>query len=77
MGAAGAVRRLLRGAREGLLQEFGSNVNLKLGGPDIAPEQVVASGQAQFGVDWLPSLLATRDKGTDLVNIAQVFARPA
>jgi len=35
----------------------------------------VASGQAQFGVDWLPSLLAARDKGTDLVNVAQVFAR--
>jgi NitT/TauT family transport system substrate-binding protein len=35
----------------------------------------VASGQAQFGVDWLPSLLAARDKGTPLVNIAQVFAR--
>ena len=50
-------------------------MTLKPGGPDIIPEQVVASGQAQFGVDWLPSLLAARDKGTDLVNIAQVFAR--
>jgi NitT/TauT family transport system substrate-binding protein len=49
------------------------DVTLKVGGPDITPEQVVASGQAQFGVDWLPSLLATRDKGSDLVNIAQVF----
>src|SRR5437763_8676912 len=49
------------------------NVNLKVGGPDITPEQVVASGQAQFGIDWLPSLLATRDQGGDLVNIAQVF----
>ena len=51
------------------------NVNLKVGGPDITPEQVVASGQAQFGIDWLPSLLATRDQGGDLVNIAQVFTR--
>src|SRR5207248_7149141 len=50
-------------------------VPLKNGGPNISPEQVVASGQAQFGVDWLPSLLGARDKGTDLVNIAQVFAR--
>ncbi len=49
------------------------DVTLKVGGPDITPEQVVASGQAQFGVDWLPSLLATRDKGSNLVNIAQVF----
>jgi NitT/TauT family transport system substrate-binding protein len=50
-------------------------VNLKVGGPDITPEQVVASGQAEIGVDWLPSLLATRDTGTDLVNIAQMFPR--
>ena len=59
----------------GYYKKAGLDVTLKPGGPDIIPEQVVASGQAQFGVDWLPSLLAARDKGTDLVNIAQVFAR--
>jgi NitT/TauT family transport system substrate-binding protein len=51
------------------------DVTLKPGGPDITPEQVVASGQAQFGLDWLPALLAARDKGADLVNISQVFSR--
>ncbi len=51
------------------------NVTIKPGGPDITPEQVVQSGQAEFGIDWLPSLLATRDKGGNLVNIAQVFTR--
>jgi NitT/TauT family transport system substrate-binding protein len=61
--------------KQGFYAKEGLNVTLKNGGPDIIPEQVVASGQAQFGVDWLPSLLAARDKGTDLVNIAQVFAR--
>ncbi len=60
---------------KGFYKDAGLNVTLKNGGPDIIPEQVVASGQAQFGVDWLPSLLAARDKGTDLVNISQVFAR--
>jgi NitT/TauT family transport system substrate-binding protein len=60
---------------KGFYKAEGLNVTLKNGGPDIIPEQVVASGQAQFGVDWLPSLLAARDKGTDLVNVAQVFAR--
>src|SRR5579862_1654206 len=61
--------------KQGFYAKEGLNVTLKNGGPNIIPEQVVASGQAQFGVDWLPSLLAARDKGTDLVNIAQVFAR--
>ena len=61
--------------KKGFYAKEGLNVTLKNGGPDIIPEQVVASGQAQFGIDWLPSLLAARDKGTQLVNIAQVFAR--
>ena len=59
----------------GYYKQFGLDVNLKVGGPDITPEQVVASGQADIGVDWLPSLLATRDTGTNLVNIAQMFSR--
>lgn len=59
----------------GYYKAFGLDVKIKLGGPSITPEQVVASGQAQIGVDWLPSLLATRDTGTKLRNIAQIFAR--
>jgi NitT/TauT family transport system substrate-binding protein len=61
--------------QKGFYKAAGLNVTLKNGGPNIIPEQVVASGQAQFGVDWLPSLLSARDKGADLVNVAQVFAR--
>ena len=60
---------------KGYYAEEGLDVTIKPGGPDITPEQVVASGGAEFGIDWLPSLLATRDKGGDIVNIAQVFAR--
>ena len=59
----------------GYYRKFGLDVTFKVGGPSITPEQVVASGQAQIGVDWLPSLLAFRDQGTPLVNIAQMFAR--
>jgi len=49
-------------------------VTIRPGGPDIVPEQVVAGGGAQFGLDWLPSLLSAREQGAPLVNIAQVFA---
>jgi NitT/TauT family transport system substrate-binding protein len=62
-------------ATKGYYTKLNLDVTIKPGGPDITPEQVVASGQAEFGIDWLPSLLATRDKGGDLVNIAQVFTR--
>src|SRR5262245_17538734 len=68
---AGYYAALDRGfyAAEGLA------VEVEPGGPEVAPEQVVASGRAQFGVGWLASLLAARDQGTPLVNIAQVFTR--
>ncbi len=59
----------------GYYKQFGLDVSIKIGGPQVTPEQVVASGQAQIGIDWLPSLLAFRDQGTDLVNIAQMFGR--
>ena len=59
----------------GYYKQFGLDVNIKVGGPSITPETVVASGQADIGIDWLPSLLATRDTGTKLVNIAQMFPR--
>ena len=42
---------------------------------DVEAARVVASGRADFGVDTLPALLITRDDGTDVVSIAQVFSR--
>ena len=60
---------------KGYYKKAGLDVTLKVGGPDITPEVVVASGGAEFGLDWLPNLLATREKGGKIVSIAQVFAR--
>jgi NitT/TauT family transport system substrate-binding protein len=60
---------------EGYYDDEGLDVDIKVGGPDIVPEQVVLGGQAEFGIDWLDNLLATRDQNGDIVNIAQVFAR--
>jgi NitT/TauT family transport system substrate-binding protein len=59
----------------GYYKAAGLNVKLLNGGPQIVPGQVVASGRAQFGVNWLTALLAARDQGTNLVDIAQVFSR--
>ena len=60
---------------QGYYDDEGLDVDIKVGGPDIVPEQVVLGGQAEFGIDWLDNLLATRDQNGDIVNIAQVFAR--
>src|SRR5213080_4030565 len=58
---------------QGYYKNAGLDVTLKVGGPDITPEQVVLAGQAEFGLDWLPNLFATREKGGKIVSIAQVF----
>jgi NitT/TauT family transport system substrate-binding protein len=59
--------------QQGYYKDENLDVTIRPGGPDIVPEQVVAGQQAEFGLDWLASLLAVREQGTPLVNIAQVF----
>ena len=51
------------------------DVTILEGAVDIVPQQVVASGQAEFGLAWVPKVLASRSEGADLVNIGQVFQR--
>ena len=58
---------------KGFYEEEGLDVEIKPGGPDVAPPQVIAGGGADVTVDWMPSALATREKGLALVNIAQPF----
>ncbi|EFL87598.1 ABC transporter substrate-binding protein [Ahrensia sp. R2A130] len=58
---------------KGFYKDEGLDVEIKPGGPDIAPAQVLAGGGADVVVDWMPSALATREKGVPMVNIAQPF----
>ncbi len=58
---------------KGFYTEENLDVEIKPGGPDIAPPQVLAGGGADVIIDWMPSALATREKGVSLVNVAQPF----
>ena len=60
---------------KGYYKDAGLDVTIKPGGPDIAPEQVLAAGGADVIVDWMTAALAAREKGVPLVNIAQIFQR--
>jgi NitT/TauT family transport system substrate-binding protein len=60
---------------KGFYDEVGLDVTIKAGGPDINPSQVIAGGGADVVLDWMPSALATREKGVPLVNIAQPFQK--
>jgi len=58
---------------KGFYEAEGLNVTIKPGGPDIAPEQVIAAGNADVITTWMPAALAARERGLPLVNIAQPF----
>jgi NitT/TauT family transport system substrate-binding protein len=65
---------------QGYYEEEGLDVEIIPGGPDISPQQVVAAGGAEFGIDWMGSHLAAREQiirggGSGPVNIGQVFQR--
>ncbi len=60
---------------KGYYKEANLDVTIKPGGPDIAPEQVIAGGGADVIVDWMPAALAAREKGVPLVNIAQIYEK--
>ena len=60
---------------KGFYEDVDLDVTIKPGGPDIAPAQVLAGGGADLVIDWLPSALATREKGVPLVNIAQIYGK--
>ena len=57
----------------GYYEEEGLDVTINAGGPDIAPPQVIAGGGADVIIEWMPSALASRERGLPLVNIAQPF----
>jgi NitT/TauT family transport system substrate-binding protein len=62
-------------AAKGIYKDAGLDVTINPGGPDVAPPQVIAGGGADVVIDWMPSALASREKGVPLVNISQTFKK--
>src|SRR2546428_14142289 len=60
---------------KGYFKDVGLDVEIKLGGPAIVPQQVVTSDAAGFGIAWGPSRLASREGGAGLVNMRPGFQR--
>ncbi len=44
-----------------------------LDGGNVNPTVAVASGNADFGTDWVANILTQREQGLDVVNIAQMY----
>jgi NitT/TauT family transport system substrate-binding protein len=60
---------------KGFYDEENLDITILPGGPNIAPEQVIAGGGADIIVTWMAAGMAAREKGVPLVNIAQPFKR--
>ncbi|MEZ4633143.1 MAG: ABC transporter substrate-binding protein [Deinococcales bacterium] len=57
---------------KGFYAEEGLNVTI-LDGGNVNPTVQVASGNADFGTDWIANMLIQREQGLNVVQIAQVF----
>ena len=57
---------------KGFYAEEGLEVTV-LDGGNVNPTVQVASGNADFGTDWIANMLVQREQGLDVVQIAQVY----
>ena len=60
---------------QGFYEAQGLDVEILEGGVDIVPQTVLAQGQADFAIAWVPKALASREQGAGITNVAQVFQR--
>ena len=60
---------------QGFYADEGLDVTILEGAVEIVPQQVVATGGAQFGLAWVPKALVSNQEGAGLVNVGQVFQR--
>ena len=60
---------------QGFYADEGLEVTILEGAVEIVPQQVVATGGAQFGLAWVPKALVSNQEGAGLVNVGQVFQR--
>ena len=61
----------------GFYEREGIQVEFAPGGPDVEPLAVLEQGRADVAIGWLSGAMEAREKGADVVNIAQLFKRPA
>jgi NitT/TauT family transport system substrate-binding protein len=62
---------------KGYYADEGLDVTILPGAVDIVPATVVAGGKAEFGISWVPRMLAPRESGADVQVIGQVYQRSA
>jgi NitT/TauT family transport system substrate-binding protein len=60
---------------QGYYKAQGLDVQIIEAGTDTVPQKVLADGQVDYALAWVPKALASREAGADIVNVGQVFQR--
>ena len=60
---------------QGFYRDAGLDVEILEGAVDITPQTVLAQGNADFAIAWVPKALASREQGALITDIAQIFQR--
>ena len=60
---------------QGFFKKHGLDVDILEGAVDIVPQTVLAQGNADFAIAWVPKALASREQGANITDIAQIFQR--
>lgn len=60
---------------QGYFEEAGLDVTILEGGADIVPQDVLASGDADYAIAWVPKVLGSIEQGADITHVAQIFER--
>ena len=59
----------------GYWEDLGLDVEIIPGAVDIVPQDVLAAGDVDFAIAWVPKALASIEAGANITNIAQIFER--
>ncbi|MFH8248835.1 ABC transporter substrate-binding protein [Microbacterium sp. B2969] len=62
---------------EGYYKDEGLDVTIQEAGTDTVPIDVLAAGDADFAISWVPKVLGSIEQGTNVTDIAQIFERSA
>lgn len=59
----------------GYYKKEGLDVTIKPAGTDTVPINVVAKGQADYAISWVPKVLGSIAQGVNVTDVAQIYER--
>ncbi len=60
---------------QGYYEDEGLDVTIAEGGVDIVPQDVLANGDVDYAISWVPKVLGSIEQGAEITNVAQIFER--